>query len=206
MILLAVVLALLAAGPFLFKRLQRQRRQKQFQRQLRQSIQSISHGLKVGLSFLQTLERASREEEEPLCGEWKKVVQAVSMGTPLRQALSDLSRRRPLREMEWFVTAIQVTQETGGSAAGVLDTLATTLQERETLRDKVAALTAQGRASGAVLAALPFLMLIPLYLIAPQLISPLFRTEKGQLMLTAVICLVAIGGWVIYKIVTVEAD
>ena len=35
-------------------------------------------------------------------------------------------------EPTWFVAAVRITQGTGGSLADVLDTLATTLQERKT--------------------------------------------------------------------------
>ena len=108
--------------------------------------------------------------------------------------------------MGWFVAAVQITQNTGGNLADVLDTLAETLQERQTLRDKVSALTAQGKASGLVLAALPFLLLGALRVIVPALVRPMFATVIGQGMIASIMVSVAVGGLVIWKIVDIKVD
>jgi len=205
-ILIGMAGALATAGVFFLKHLKARRREALIARQLRRSLQSITQGLRAGLSFLQTLERTAQDEDAPLGREWLKTVQSVRVGTPLHQALVELGQRVPSREMNWFVVAVQVAQETGGSLSGVLDTLAQTLQEREILRDKIAALTAQGKASGLVLAALPFLMLVPLTFLIPGFMRPVFTTTAGQGMLAVVTGLVAAGGFVIYRIVTVRLD
>jgi tight adherence protein B len=206
MILLTTFVALLAGLPILIKKISRQRHERLLALQLRQSLQSMVHCLQVGTSFLQALDRVAQEGEDPLAREWRTLIQSIRMGTSTRQALSDLQHRVPLKEMAWFVTAAQITQETGGSLSGVLESLASTLQERETLREKVSALTAQGKASGALLSALPFLMICALSTIAPEMISPLFNTVSGQIMLAGVIVMVSIGGLVIFKIVSIKAD
>jgi tight adherence protein B len=108
--------------------------------------------------------------------------------------------------MLWFVAAVQITQSTGGSMADVLETLSTTLQEQQTLREKIAALTAQGKASGILIGAMPFLILAALYFIAPDMVVPMFTSWLGQAMLAGVLVMVGIGGIVIGKIVTIRVD
>jgi tight adherence protein B len=206
MILIATLGVLLSGLPCLLLSVCRERRNRLMSQQLRLSLQGMVHSLQVGTSFFQALERVSRECDEPLAQEWRVVRQSVQLGTPLHQALEDLARRVPLREMNWFVTAVQISQQTGGSLSGVLQTLVETLQERETLREKVAALAAQGKASGIVLGTLPFLLMGALSLIAPELLRPLFSTQIGQMMLSGVIILVATGGLVIFRIVSIRTD
>jgi tight adherence protein B len=207
MLSLVFTLGLLLAGiPYLKKVIAKQRWNRLMAQQLRQSSQAMAHSLQVGSSFLQALERAAQDGEDPLAKEWTTVIHSVRMGTSMRQALNELGERVPLREMGWFITAAQITQETGGSLAGVLESLAETLQERETLREKVSALTAQGKASGGLLSLLPFLMMAALYFIAPEFILPLFTTPSGQMLLAVIIILVTIGGLVIFKIVSIKAD
>jgi len=109
-------------------------------------------------------------------------------------------------EMGWFTAAVQITQNTGGNLADVIDTLAETLQERQTLRDKVSALTAQGKASGLVLAALPFLLLGALRVIVPALVRPMFTTSMGQAMIAGIMISVGLGGLVIWNIVDIKVD
>ena len=205
--ILVIPLGLIAAFlPRFFFRLREQKYKQLLSRQLRLALQSMVHALRIGVSFLQDLEWAAKEGEEPLAQEWRTTLQAVQVGKTLPEALRDLQQRVPLKDMEWFVTAVCLTQSTGGSLSEVLETLAQNLQERETLREKVAALTAQGKASGALLGALPFLLLLALEMIAPELVHPMFSTSLGQMMLGGVMMGVAIGGWVIHRIVTIPIE
>jgi tight adherence protein B len=206
MILIGLLGLLAATCPVLIRALKRQRRERLIALQLRQSLQCMTHALQIGTSFLQAIERAAQEGDDPLASEWKLFIHSVRMGTSIPEALEDLGQRVPLKEMKWFVSAAQITQQSGGSLASVLESLAGTLQERETLREKVAALTAQGKASGALLSLLPFLMILVLYIIAPAMIKPLFTSFYGELMLSSVIGLVSIGSLVILKIVTIKVD
>ncbi len=121
-------------------------------------------------------------------------------------SLDELGTRVTIKEMRWFVAAVQVTQTTGGSLADVLDTLSSTLQEQQTLREKVSALTAQGQVSGILIGAMPFLILLALYFIAPEMVTPMFTSWLGQLMLAGVMGMVAVGGFIIKQIVTIEVD
>jgi tight adherence protein B len=206
MILLGVIAALAALSPLGFRHLRHRRRQQRVARQLRLSLQAMAHALQVGHSFLQALERAAQDSDPPLAMEWARVVQSVRLGTPLREALEDLGQRVQLAEMRWFISAAKITQESGGSLSTVLESLAGTLLERETLGEKLAALTAQGKASGVLLTSLPFLMLIALYFIAPEMVTPFITMPLGQMMLAGVIVMVSIGGWVMFKIVSLGAD
>jgi tight adherence protein B len=206
MILVLTLLVLVAGSPLLIKKMKAERHRQLLASQLRQSLQNIVHALRVGVGFMQALEYAAKEGALPLAAELQRMLQAVRLGQSLSEAMETLSQRVPIKEMKWFVTAVQITQSTGGSLAEVLDTLSTTLQEQQMLRDKVSALTAQGKASGVLLSLLPFLMMGALYIVAPDIAMPLFITVTGQKVIAGVIVSVAIGGLVIKKIVTVKVD
>jgi tight adherence protein B len=206
MILLGVIALLIAASPILLRKIQEERRREQLASQLRQSLQNIVHALRVGVSFIQALEYTSQEGEEPLLSHWRWLLQSMRVGKPLADALRELSDRVPIKDMKWFAAAVQITQSTGGSLADVLDTLSTTLQEQQSLREKVSALTAQGKASGALLSALPFLVTGALYVIAPNMVTPMFTTWIGQAMLAGVLVFIAIGSLVIHRIVSIGVD
>jgi tight adherence protein B len=206
MILLIVIGVLGACLPVIMKRWKAERQRLLLASQLRQSLQNMVHALRVGVSFMQALDYAAQEGEEPLVSHWRRLLQSIRVGQPLVDALRELSERVPLKEMGWFVAAVQITQSTGGSLADVLDQLSTTLQERESLRDKVSALTAQGKASGALLSALPFLVTGALFVIAPKMVAPMFTTLIGQMMLAGVLVFIVIGGVVIERIVSIRVD
>jgi tight adherence protein B len=192
--------------PPLVRKIRDQRRRILLANQLRQALQNMVHALRIGVGFQQALERAADEGEMPMGAEWRRLLQSVRLGAPWSEALCEFSKRVDIPEMQWFVAAVQITQSTGGTLAEVLEVLAETLQERQTLRDKVSALTAQGKASGLILAILPFCLLGALRIIVPDLTKPMFCTAAGQGMIAAVMISVSIGGWVIWKIVNIKVD
>lgn len=192
--------------PGLIRKLREQRRRLLLASQLRQALQNMVHALRIGVGFQQALERTAQEGEMPMAGEWRHLLQSVRLGSSWADALGELNRRVDIPEIGWFVAAVQITQSTGGALADVLDTLAETLQERQTLRDKVSALTAQGKASGFVLALLPFILLGAMRIIVPDLVRPMFTTAIGQAMIAGVMISVAIGGFIIWKIVNIKVD
>jgi tight adherence protein B len=164
------------------------------------------HALRIGVGFSQALDYTARDCEEPLGTHWRRLVQSLQVGKPLGQALSELGKDVSLKEMRWFVAAVQITQSTGGSLADVLETLSSTLQEQQSLREKIAALTAQGKVSGILLGGMPFMVLGALYFIAPEMVTPMFTSWLGQAMLAGVLVMVSIGGFVIKSIVTIRVD
>ncbi len=206
MILIAVGIALIAGSPWVWQKIKEERHREKLASQLRQSLQGLTHALRIGVGFTQALEYISRDCEDPLGSHWRWLLQSLQVGKTLSQALDELSEQVTLKEMSWFVAAVQITQTTGGSLADVLETLATTLQEQQSLREKVAALTAQGKVSGILIGAMPFLILLALFFIAPEMVTPMFTSALGQLMLAGVIVMVTVGGLVIKSIVTIEVD
>lgn len=204
LILLAVMIA--GALPYFLRQWKAERDRLRLASQFRASLQNLVHALRVGVALQQALEYAAREGEAPLAQEWGRVLQATRLGQPLSEALTSFRDRVGLREADWFVTAVTITQSSGGSLADVLDTLASTLQERETLREKVSALTAQGKASGILLTTLPYALMAALALIAPEFSGALFKTTAGQMVIAGVTVSLMMGALVIKKIVTIEVE
>jgi len=206
MIIVVALGAIALTIPMLIRKVRIQKRRILLANQLRQSLQNMVHAMRIGVSFQQALEYVAKEGEMPLAAEWRRLLQTVNLGVSWSGALSELTKQVDIPEMGWFTAAVQITQNTGGNLADVIDTLAETLQERQTLRDKVSALTAQGKASGLVLAALPFLLLGALRVIVPALVRPMFTTSMGQAMIAGIMISVGLGGLVIWNIVDIKVD
>ena len=126
------------------------------------------------------------------------------MGVPLREALIGLSRRMPLPDLRFLVSAILIQKETGGDLIQILERTAALIEERLRIRGKVRTFTAQGRASAWVLTALPIVLLVLLSLIMPGYASTLFHDPAGQRMLLAGAVLLIVGGVTIRRIVNVK--
>jgi tight adherence protein B len=107
-------------------------------------------------------------------------------------------------DFEWVARAIAIHRELGGDLAEILDNVAQTIRERTRLRAQVKALTAEGRLSGVILFALPFVVVLATRIINPGYIGELFSTPLGQMMLFVAIALMVAGGIWIRKLVQLK--
>jgi tight adherence protein B len=74
-------------------------------------------------------------------------------------------------------------RRTGGGLAETLSNLSNIIRRRKEIRQKARSLTAESKASAAVLALLPFAVGGLLFLLNPQLMSVLFDDSRGRFML-----------------------
>jgi tight adherence protein B len=103
-----------------------------------------------------------------------------------------------------MVTSLNVARETGGNIGEMLTRLASTMRERRKLQGRIAALTAQGKASGLVMSFAPFVLLIALYAMEPATFGLLFTTVAGNILLTVAVIMVGCGGMLINRLVKID--
>ena len=77
--------------------------------------------------------------------------------------------RMPLPEVRFFAIVIAIQQQAGGNLSEALGNLSGVLRDRKRLQAKVRALSAEAKASAAVLGALPFVVMILVYITTPVL-------------------------------------
>ena len=80
--------------------------------------------------------------------------------------------RMPLAEVRFFAIVIAIQQQAGGNLSEALGNLSGVLRDRKRLQAKVRALSAEAKASAAVLGALPFVVMILVYITTPAYITP----------------------------------
>jgi tight adherence protein B len=123
----------------------------------------------------------------------------------MEKALNNLSERlKKSKEMRIAMTAINIARETGGNMSEALTTLSETMRKRNEMQGKIESLTAQGKLSGFITASLPFALSFFIYLIDPDLMRPMFTTFFGYIIILVVLTMIAIGGLIINKIVTID--
>ena len=181
---LFVLLSALAGGvlPVLFLSIKIDRRRAAFEAQLPDILRLLSSSLRAGHSFLQALDMVAKEIAQPAKQEFSRVVAEIRLGRPVDEALVAVADRIGTEDLKWAVMAVNVQREVGGNLAEVLDTVANTVQERETIRRQIKTLSAEGRLSAWILGTLPFLFAAYLMLINPGYIGELFSTQVGVYM------------------------
>ncbi len=129
----------------------------------------------------------------PLGHELAETVRAIDLGVPIERALDELTQRSGSRDVELWVTAMQVHRATGGNLTSIVTSLAAQIKERAEMRAEIRALTAQGRLSGMVVAAAPIAFFLLLSVTAKEQMAVLYSTPTGLMLLAAGIALEAAG-------------
>ncbi len=180
------------------------RRRKQFNTLLPDTLQLLASTLRAGYSLMQGVEAVSQEVSEPMGRELRRVVTEARLGRPLEEALDGVASRMDSGDFAWAVMAIRIQREVGGNLAELLVTVADTMTERERLRRDVNALTAEGKVSAIVLGLLPIGLGLFIYTANPGYMDPLFEETIGKIMLFGSILLAFFGFWWMKK--TIEID
>jgi tight adherence protein B len=158
-------------------------RQKKFTNQLADAIDVIVRGVKSGLPLSQCLRIIAQESPEPLRTEFQMLVDAQAMGVPPDQAMQRLFDRMPLPEVNFFAIVLVIQQKTGGNLSESLGNLSTVLRSRKLMREKVKALSAEAKASAMIIGALPFIVMVLVYITRPDYMTILFVNPTGHLIL-----------------------
>jgi tight adherence protein B len=164
----------------------------------------LSSSLKSGLSLLQGLEMVVKELPNPLSQELALVLSQQRLGVRMEEALNHLEDRIATEDVQIIVTSINILRESGGNLAEVFDTIAYTMRQRRKVEAKIKALTAQGIIQGYVICSLPFGLGYILYQMDQSLVSRLWQTVIGWIILIIMIGLQIAGFYIIKKIVTIE--
>jgi tight adherence protein B len=168
-------------------------RQDAMQKQLADTLMVIASSMRAGHSFLQSLDSAVKEADEPTAGEFGRVLREIRLGRDTDQALEALVERVGSQDLEWAVTAVKIQRKIGGNLAEVLETVANTVRERETLRRQVRVLSAEGRISIVVLSVLPVLLAGYIMIVNPEYLRTLTSTRPGIFISVAGAALMGVG-------------
>lgn len=177
------------------------RRQYKFIDEFANAIDIIVRGVKSGLPLIECLGIIAREAPQPISGEFTELVEQQRVGVPLAEAFERMMVRTPLPEVRFFSIVIAIQQQAGGNLSEALGNLSGVLRDRKRLQAKVRALSAEAKASAAVLGALPFIVMILVYITTPSYISLLWSTNFGQFLLAAAGCWMTCGVLVMRKMI-----
>jgi len=195
----------LGTVPCLFLLEKRRRRFRRFSELLADAIDMMSRALKAGQALPATVETVAQECEDPVASEFRRAADEQNFGLPFRESMINLSRRVPVPDLQFLVTAILVQKETGGNLAEILDKTSHVIRERVRAAGQLRVRTSQGRFAARIVIALPFAMFFLLNLLHPGYAKPLFETPTGQKMLTYAGGMMVIGIVMVQRIVRVKA-
>lgn len=187
--------------PHLYVGFRRRRRLERFRSLFPDAIDVIVRGIKSGVPLGDCLKIVASEAAEPVKGEFKTLVEDQALGLPLGEAVQRLSERIPIPEASFFAIVIAVQSRTGGNLSEALGNLSGVLRERKKMLGKIAAMSAEAKASGGIIGSLPIIIGGVLYFTSPDYVGLLFTSLTGNIVLAGCALWMASGIFVMRKMV-----
>jgi tight adherence protein B len=218
MVLLPVIVWFLTANPLFslvalvaayvlpkyYVRNMRIKRFKTLEKQLPDALLMITGAMSAGASLNVAIESMIKEQRPPVAQEFDLMARELRLGVDFDTALQNMERRNPIPDFALVIAAMRISREVGGNLAEILNSLATTLREKQTMEGKIASLTAQGKIQGVVMTGLPLLVMFGLTQLEPVAMAPLFSTWPGWLTLAVIGTMEVMGYFFIQKITRID--
>ena len=197
-------MAVVGAAPYIYLYILRETRRRKFDSLLPEAVDLMARGLRAGHSISAVMEMVGNEIADPVGTEFRALHKEQTLGLPMREAMMNLIERMPVDDMRFLATAILLQKESGGNLAQILDKTAMVVRERARLRGQLRIYTAQGRITGWIVGAAPFLMFALISTLNHNYEKKLFSAPLGLHMVYAGLALMIIGILVIRKIIDVK--
>lgn len=194
----------LGLSPYVVLYVFREKRRHDFDVLLPEAVDLMSRGLRAGHSISAVLEMVGKEIADPVGTEFRDLHKEQTLGLPLRDAIMELVERMPLDDLRFLATAILLQKESGGNLAQILDKTASVMRERARLKGQLRIYTAQGRITGWILCAAPFLMFALISVVNHDYEKALLTTPFGLKMVYGGLVMMVLGVLAIRKIIDVK--
>jgi Flp pilus assembly protein TadB len=154
-----------------------------FLEQLPDILDMITRASQAGIPVTQSIRNVGEDFGWPAGPEFARIGDSLYLGNDMTIVLDEAEARIQLPDFSFLCVCLLLQRETGGSLSETLSNLAGVVRSRRDLRLKTRALTAEGRLSGLVIAAIPPLILGMMTWTNPDYISVFFETDAGHTLM-----------------------
>ncbi len=168
------------------------------------ALDLIVRGLRSGLPITESMNSVASEVDDPVGGEFRRVMDQIRLGINLDEALEETAQRIDSPEFKFFVISLAIQRETGGNLAETLSKLSDLLRRRQQMKLKIKAMASEGKASAYIVGALPFVMFFMLLLINYNYTSVLFTDQRATYIALGGLVWMSIGGFIMKQMINFE--
>lgn len=199
----AVVVSVIVGvfGPVFYLKYMKDRRMRLFGEQLPDALDVMVRSLHAGHPVSAAMSLVTKEMPDPIGSEFGMAVDEMTYGLDLRDALANLGERVDVEDFQYVVVAMNIQHETGGNLAEVLNGLSEVIRARFRMFKKIRALSAEGRLSAKILAAMPFVFGGLVFSTKPGFYLNVLDDPLFLPLLGVALVLELLGIYIMYKLV-----
>lgn len=156
------------------------------------SIDFLSRSITSGNSIIVAIEQIAHANL-PASEEFKPIFEALSVGKPFAETLKKRALKVNHPDFSLCMAVLIIQHETGTHDVRALNSLTALLRSKIALRNKIKSSSAEAKLSGYLIAILPSLCLLILWIFSFDYIAPIFNTTLGQYLFITAVCSNIIG-------------
>jgi tight adherence protein B len=201
--LFAFPAGLLAAvgGPYVYLLFLAKRRAKLLGQQLPNALEIVVRSLEAGHPVPAAVALVGREMPDPIGSEFGMAADEIAYGATLEQAIGNVAARCKHDDFDLFAATIRLQERSGGNLVGLLKMNAHTIRERQKMRLKIHAASAEGRASAMILTSAPIAAFAFLEIARPNFYGEVIHARFIQVGLGGLGTWMFIGNLVMRKMI-----
>lgn len=192
------------ALPWLWLLHREKKRRLRFEDQLPEALDFMTRALRAGYGLSIAMGMVSDELPDPVGGEFKTTFDQINLGVSFGDAMAEMADRINSSDLNFLVIALRIQRKTGGNLTELLTSLSKTVRERIKLKGKVRVLASEGKLSGLLIGALPFVLGGILSAVNPVYMATLWNTGAGRTLVLVCLVMMALGAAWMWKIVEIK--
>lgn len=200
-----VLLPVSAAGFPVYLKIRRDSGKKKFEEQLGQAMPLIASNLRAGSSVAQAIGPVAENMSDPIKSEFRRLTSDIRAGTPVPEALDKVADRTGSRDLRLFATAVDISQQTGGSLADITENVGQTVRARVEARKTIKSKTSLNRIESQIMVGLPVFMMAALLAISPSH-REFYSQPSGWALIALAVVLDALAYLMMRKMGDVKLD
>jgi len=173
-----------------------------FGSQLPEAIDLITRSLKAGHPVPVAISMVAREMPDPIGTEFGLLIDEITYGSDLVTALFDLYERVGHSDLPLLVSAVSIQSTTGGNLREILESLSSVIRDRQKMKRKVRAISAEGRMSAMFLSAMPIILFGVLMLLMPDYYQGIWHLTETWIGFGILVFWLVSGNLLIMKMVS----
>lgn len=189
------------AAPMLTLMLRRRKRLKLFAAQLPEALDLIVRSVRAGHPVSASFSLVAKEMHDPIGSEFGLMLDEMTYGLDIHEALQNLHIRVPLTDLHFFIMAIQIQYGTGGNLAEVLSNLSTVIRDRFRMFAKIRTASAEGRLSAFIISLMPVFVMGVVNILNPKYFGDVYHDSLFWPLMGLAAFLLLSGITVIWKMV-----
>ena len=161
------------------------KKQREFQDEFREAIQSVSASMRVGYSVENAMKEAKRDlsllykEDSAIQREFTHMVRQIYLQVPMEQIMEEWSERVGQEDVRNFVNVFVMAKRSGGNMLGIIKSTTDQIREKLEVRAEIETMLAARKYESKVMSAIPFGMIAYMKISFPEFMGALYGNMLG---------------------------